>query len=153
MDTALMHPWLASPLAGLALPSLAGAALQQAGTPFPALNAWADDKALHLEAELPGVLPTSLEVTVEGDELTLAGERPDLVEAGLTEHRRERTTGRFSRVVRLPFGVDATGVEARLEDGVLVVTLPRAEAERPRRIEVQAARRPDTTTTNPGVNP
>lgn len=140
MDTALMRPWLANPLAGLAFPSLSGTLVPEAGTPFPALNAWADDKALHLEAELPGVPAASLELTVEGDELTLAGERPDLVEAGVTEHRRERTTGRFSRIVRLPFGVEAARVEANLKDGVLEVTLPRAEAERPRRIEVQPAR-------------
>jgi HSP20 family protein len=137
MDTALMRPWLASPLAGLAIPSLSGTLAPECGTPFPALNAWADDQALHLEAELPGVPTASLAVTVEGDELTLAGERPDLVEAGVTEHRRERATGRFSRIVRLPFGVDAARVEASLKDGVLVVTLPRAEAERPRRIQLR----------------
>lgn len=142
MNTLFPQAWLAEPFAGLPFTFPVGlpAGSEPSGAPFPALNAWADDQALHVEAELPGVPASSLEVTVEGDELTLAGERPARAEEGLAVHRRERTTGRFARVVRLPVPVDAGAVSASLRDGVLEVTLPRAAASRPRRIEIQSPR-------------
>lgn len=114
--------------------------LDQGPTTFPALNVWADESALHVEAELPGLALDALELTVLGDELTIAGERSDVIEEGSTWHRRERGVGKFSRVVRLPFDVHAAAVEARLEHGVLHVSLPKAEAARPRKIEVKTTR-------------
>jgi len=106
--------------------------------PFPAVNAWEDDTAVYVEAELPGLAMEDLEVLVMGDELTLKGERKEREREGATYHRRERGIGTFSRVLRLPIQVDADKVEATLRDGVLTVKLPKAQAALPRRIELKS---------------
>jgi HSP20 family protein len=103
---------------------------------FPALNAWADDDNLYVEAEIPGLGLDDVEITVLGEDLTLSGERQDVLEDGTSHHRRERGIGPFSRTLRLPYTVDADEVEAQLKDGVLTITLPKAETLRPRRITV-----------------
>lgn len=106
----------------------------------PALNVWTTDEAVHVEAELPGVAESDLELSVVGDQLTLAGRRPDATAEGARVHRRERPSGEFRRVLTLPFEVDADAVRAELVDGVLTVTLPAAAALRPRVIPVQTVR-------------
>jgi HSP20 family protein len=104
--------------------------------PFPAVNAWEDDKTVYAEAELPGLAMEDIEVLVMGDELTLKGERKDLEREGATYHRRERGVGAFSRVLRLPVQIDADKVQATLRDGVLTVKLPKAQTALPRKIEL-----------------
>jgi len=106
---------------------------------FPALNVWEDPDNVFLEAELPGVEFKDLEIYVTGgNQLTLKGERkPTLPERGLW-HRQERTFGPFSRTLTLPFAVDADKVDARLENGVLVVKLAKHESAKPRKITVKA---------------
>ena len=103
----------------------------------PALNIWEDDQSLFVETELPGLTMTDVEVTVMGNELTIKGERKEAPVEGATYHRRERTAGAFARVMKLPMEIDANRVTATLKDGVLTVTLPKAEAAKPRRIEVK----------------
>lgn len=106
---------------------------------YPPLKAWSDDDALVLRAELPGFDPDSIDLRVQVDRLTLEGRRVRQ-EAGEGERwtRTERGSGAFRRELKLPFEVDANGVEATFEDGVLELRLPRAESERSRRIPVQA---------------
>jgi HSP20 family protein len=105
--------------------------------PYPLVNVREETDVFHVEAEVPGVAPGRVEVFVSnGTELTIEGERPAADAAG-TWHRRERGAGHFRRVLTLPAAVDADKVEARLEHGVLRLTLPKAEAVRPRRINVQ----------------
>jgi len=105
----------------------------------PLLNVWEDEQALYVDADLPGVDPAKLDVTVtEGNQLTIQGERaaPDI--QGAAWVRQERPTGPFVRVVGLPALVDAEKVEAKYEHGVLRLTLPKHEAAKPRKIQVQA---------------
>jgi HSP20 family protein len=104
----------------------------------PAINLWETGDALVAEAELPGVQQDQLDISVVGNDLTLKVERPELEKEGVTFHRRERPSGSFVRVVRLPTEVDANRVEAELRNGVLTVTLPKAESARPRKIHVAA---------------
>lgn len=122
-------------LAGEMFGSFAGEA------PFPALNLWETDEALLVEAEIPGLRMDDLELYVSGDELTLKGERKPFGADGAKTayHRRERGTGRFARMVRLPVAVDANAVQATLKNGVLTVTLPKAQEVRPRRIQVKTS--------------
>lgn len=104
---------------------------------FPPLNMWANEEHVVLTAELPGVDPESLDISVVGDTVTLTGERD--LDAGGDEaryHRHERWHGSFTRTMQLPFRIDVEGVEARFDKGVLQVTLPRAEEDRPRRISI-----------------
>lgn len=105
---------------------------------FPALNISTNDEVMTVTAELPGLKAEDFEISVEGDTLTIKGERksPEPKEED-TWHRKERRYGKFTRIVELPYNVDAEKVEARLQNGLLQLTLPRAEAERPRRITVK----------------
>lgn len=106
---------------------------------FPATNLWQDDENLYVEAELPGLTEADIELTVAGDELTIKGERPGLQpKEGAIVHRRERGAGAFSRVVHLPVEVDDDKVEALFRNGVLTVTLAKAEVAKSRHIPVKA---------------
>jgi HSP20 family protein len=105
---------------------------------FPPMNLWEEENALHLEAELPGLALANLEIFVTGhNQFTLKGERkPPVVEKG-TQHRQERGYGKFTRTITLPFAVDENAVEARFENGVLKVRLPKHETAKPRKIEIK----------------
>jgi len=92
-----------------------------------------------IEMEVPGLKSDQLEISVVGDELSIKVQRPDLQQEGVTYHRRERPVGEFARVLRLPAEVEADHVEAELRDGVLSITLPKAERARPRKISVASA--------------
>lgn len=105
----------------------------------PAVNVWETGDSLKVELELPGVKADDVQLSVTGDELAIKVDRPEVEQAGVTYHRRERGVGSFSRVLRLPFEVDADRVEADLRHGVLTVTLAKSETARPRRIQVTAA--------------
>lgn len=105
---------------------------------FPAVIIWENEEVLFAEAEVPGLKMEDLEILVTGNELTIKGERGGENREGVTYHRRERGTGTFSGVVRLPVDVDAHKVEARLENGVLTIVLPKAASAKPRKIEVNA---------------
>jgi HSP20 family protein len=105
---------------------------------YPAMNIWTDENNAIVTAELPGVSPDHIDISVEEDLLTLRGGRQrEELDEGVTFHRRERRFGPFTRTFRLPFRVEAEKVEAVFENGVLNVTLPRAEADKPRRIAVK----------------
>jgi HSP20 family protein len=106
---------------------------------YPALNVWEDDSNVYVEAELPGMTQDQLHIYVtQGDQLTIKGERTAGEPRQGTWHRQERGFGKFQRVVTLPVPVDADKVEAKLENGVLLLTLPKAETARPRRIAVKS---------------
>ena len=102
----------------------------------PAVNVWEQQEALKVEMELPGIKSEQLDISVAGGELSIKVNRPDVDQEGVTYHRRERPVGAFSRIVRLPMEVDADRVEADLRDGVLTITLPKAENAKPRKINV-----------------
>lgn len=107
---------------------------------YPAINVWANDEGVVVTAELPGVKPEDIDISVVGDTLTLSGERrPDELQDGDKYHRRERRQGKFTRTFELPFGVEADKVDAVFERGVLHISLPRAESEKPRKIAVKSA--------------
>jgi HSP20 family protein len=117
-------------------PGVATAARMVTGRSFPAINVWEEGDNFFVEAEVPGLRSENLEITVVGDELTLKGERAADERAESTYHRRERGAGSFSRSVKLPSEVNPERVEAALNDGVLLLTLPKAEAAKPRKIKV-----------------
>jgi HSP20 family protein len=106
---------------------------------FPPVNVWEDSDAVHVEAELPGLDLKDLEIYVTGgNQLTLKGERKQNVPEKGVCHREERSYGAFTRTLTLPFNVDADKVEARFENGVLLVRLPKHESAKPRKITVKA---------------
>lgn len=105
---------------------------------FPALNIWDDESHCYVEAELPGVNMEDVELLVSGSELTLKGERKDQTDDKVVFHRKERSVGRFSRVVQMPVSIEADKVTATLVNGVLLITLPKAAEVRPRKIDVKS---------------
>jgi len=115
-------------------------AMLGAGGPaeYPAVNIWTNNDGAVLTAELPGVRPEDLEVSVQGDTVTIRGKRePEELKEGETWIRRERGAGSFVRSFALPFEVDPENVKATYKNGVLHLELPRAEADKPRKIEVK----------------
>lgn len=134
-DVRLWDPFVAIHQAREELDRLFG---DEALSARPPVNLWVGAEDAVLTAEVPGVPADKLELSVEDDAVTLAGERVAQPAASdETVVRRERFAGRFSRTLRLPFRVDAGSVAARLKDGVLTVTLPKAPEARPRKIDVK----------------
>ena len=106
---------------------------------YPPLNLWEDDNNLYVEAELPELELTDLEIFVNGDnQLSIKGERKQPEQEKGTWHRQERGHGSFSRVGELPQYVDSEKVTAEFKHGVLTITLPKREEAKARRIEVTA---------------
>lgn len=108
---------------------------------FPSINLYENAEGLVLTAELPGVKPEDLELSVEGQCLTLAGERritaPDSERTSF--HRRERRPGKFRRTLELPREIDPEKIQASFRDGLLTIQFPRAASAAPRRIEVTSS--------------
>ncbi len=103
----------------------------------PPVNAWVGEADIVVTAELPGVDPEKIDISVVGDTLTISGAREaETLKVGESYHRQERNHGRFTRSLQLPFHVEAGKVEAKYEKGVLRIELPRAEADKPKKIAV-----------------
>ena len=104
---------------------------------YPLVNIYEDSEAIHVEALAPGLDTDSLEVSVKGNTLTLAGEKTPLPAVDdEAYHRSERATGRVARTLQLDSEVDQDNIDARYENGVLMVTLPKSERAKPKKIAV-----------------
>ena len=106
---------------------------------LPAVDVFDTQDAVVLKAELAGMKPDDIQIEVEDDMLTIKGERKfeEKVDEELY-YRVERRFGSFQRSLALPQGVKADQIEAAYDEGILTVTVPKAEQEKPKRIEVQA---------------
>ena len=106
----------------------------------PALDVSETDEAVLVHAEIPGIDPKDLDISVVGDTLTIRGEKTDETEqSGRNYHRVERRYGSFTRSLMLPTSVDPDNVSATAKQGVLEIQLPKKEEARARRIEVQGS--------------
>jgi len=111
---------------------------QKSPQEYPAVNIWEKDGKAVVTAELPGIDPEKLDISVSGETVTIAG-------AALQETfgedeiylRQERGIGNFKRNIQLPFQIDAQAVEARYEKGILMITLPRAKEDLPKKIKIK----------------
>ena len=104
---------------------------------FPALNVIEDSEKILVEAELPGVKPEDIEISVEGRTLSIRGERKREEVGNVSYHRRERAAGIFQKALTLPVEINPEAVEAKCEHGVLKLVLPKAEHAKPRKIPVR----------------
>lgn len=108
-------------------------------TVFPALNISEDSGNIFVMAEIPGVPAQEVEISMEGDTLTISGERRTCpTEEKLSYHRRELECGRFSRAVILPAKIQMDKASAVSADGIITITLPKVEETKPRQIRVSA---------------
>ena len=105
---------------------------------YPLINISQDRNAYFIRAELPGVKASDLDIQATGNTVSLAGERKIPEENDNAKyHRRERDAGKFSRMITLGTEIDPEGVAAKMEDGILLIKLPKAEKAKPRQIAVQ----------------
>ncbi len=105
---------------------------------FPLTNVTEDNENYYVRAELPGIKSDELDIQVTKDGISISGERKITAEGnGVKYHRREREAGKFSRLINLPGEIDVNKVEASRENGVLKVTIPKAEVAKPRQITVK----------------
>jgi HSP20 family protein len=105
------------------------------GAWIPSADISETDDAYVVELDVPGVHKDQVDIQLQNRELVVTGEIPESGQEGRA-HRRSRRTGRFEFRTYLPGDVNADGVNAQLSDGVLRVTIPKAEAAKPRHIEV-----------------
>jgi HSP20 family protein len=105
---------------------------------FPPVNITEEADQYILRAELPGVKREELEIQATGNGVSITGERKiEAAGENARYHRRERDAGKFSRMIGLPGEIDADRVEAKLSDGILTVTVPKAEKSKPRQISIR----------------
>jgi HSP20 family protein len=105
----------------------------------PPLNVGEDDNNYYIRAEVPGIKLTDLSVSALPNSISITGKR-DLPRESekVSYHRKERTEGAFSRTLSLPSEIAADRVEAQYSDGILSLTLPKADVAKPRQIAVKA---------------
>jgi len=102
------------------------------------MNVGEDENNIHVHALAPGIDPKTLEVSITGNQLFISGEKKPVSEEVKPEavHRSERAAGRFMRSVELAAEVDSAKVKASYSDGLIRITLPKAEEAKPKRIQV-----------------
>ena len=115
---------------------------------LPAIDVFDTKDAVVLKAELPGMNPDEIHIEVEDNVLTVRGERR--FEEKVDEdryYRVERRFGSFQRSLALPQGMRPADINANYEDGILTITVPKVEEEKPKRIEIKATKPVETTKT------
>jgi HSP20 family protein len=106
---------------------------------FPPINVFEDKAGAVVVAEVAGLDPAQIQISGQGRTLTVSSERkPRDVDKALGFHRRERSFGGFSRSIQLPEDYDLQKAEAKYENGLLIIRVPKAESSKPRQISVQA---------------
>jgi HSP20 family protein len=110
----------------------------RAARAYPLLNVSEDSDGFEIHGLAPGVSPDTLDISITGNQLTIAGEKKPLPEDVQPEaiHRSERAGGRFLRTISLPSDVDSGKISAKYTDGLLRITLPKAEVAKPKKIKV-----------------
>lgn len=107
---------------------------------FPLVNFSEDDGNLFVDALLPGVDPKNIDLTVVRNSVTISGERKPFEEQkGQIVHRSELGTGKFSRTLELPVDINPDKIKAECKDGIMQITLGKAEHAIPRKIEIKPA--------------
>lgn len=106
---------------------------------YPLINLLEDQDHVYIEALTPGVDPQSLNVTLVQNHLTLSGEKSRIPSEIKPEafHRSERASGKFVRTIDLPVEVNEGAIDAEYKNGLLLVTLPKAEKAKPKQIQVK----------------
>jgi HSP20 family protein len=101
----------------------------------PRVNIFEENEGYVLEAEMPGVNKSGLEITLEGNELTITGHRADEPIAGQALYRESRPAD-YRRAFELDPTVESSKISARMEQGILTLHLPKAEKVKPRKITI-----------------
>ena len=109
------------------------------GALSPSIDLSETDTSVDLRMDIPGLSAKDIDIRVNGNLVTISGERKEeKEEKGRTFHRIERTEGSFSRTVSLPCEVQEADIEAEYQDGVLNLSMPKSDKATPRKIEVKS---------------
>ena len=104
---------------------------------FPAVNVWVNADSATATMELPGVEAKDIKLFALDDILTIEGARkPEEPKAETAYHRQERVYGAFKKDIQVPFKVQADRITATFKDGILTITMPRAEEDKPKKIAI-----------------
>lgn len=106
---------------------------------YPRINLSEDEYNYYIEALVPGIDPDALDLNVMQRNLSLSGERKESEDKDYTWHRHERGTGKFMRTIDLAANIDTTKVSAECKNGVLHITLTKADIEKPKKIALHAS--------------
>lgn len=132
----ILDPWREFERLNRAVSRFGGEAEEE----FPAFNVWVSPDDAVVTTEIAGVDPDDMDISVSGKTLTLHGSRKgENLNGDHSYHRKERWSGSFSKTINLPFNIEPDKVSARLSKGVLSLTLPKAEEEKPKKIDVVTA--------------
>ena len=101
---------------------------------YPAADVYENETEYTVAVDLPGIERSTLDISLDGDRLTIKGER---VDQGITQHQRECPTGKFLRTFSVPGSVDRDSIRAEYKDGVLQVHLPKQPERKPQRVEIK----------------
>lgn len=104
---------------------------------WPQTDVYEEKDELVVKAELPGIDEKELEVTLEGDMLTIRAEKKESTPEEATHHTRERYYGKYVRSMSLPYRINGDKVTATFENGILELRMPKADELKPRKIEVK----------------
>lgn len=104
-----------------------------------AVDVGEDDKGFEITADVPGLALEDIEVTAIERKLTIRGERKQTKAEGQKPHIQERAWGKLARTILLPVDIDTEKIDARLDRGVLTVTVPKAAKVQPRKVTVKTA--------------
>ncbi|HBH61427.1 MAG TPA: Hsp20/alpha crystallin family protein [Nitrospiraceae bacterium] len=104
---------------------------------YPAVNVWVNGDNAVITTEIPGIDRNTIDISVSGNTVSLSGSRPaEETKEEQSYHRHELWHGKFSKTVKLPFNIDADKVNATYRNGVLQISLPQLEADKPRKINI-----------------
>jgi HSP20 family protein len=112
-----------------------GAGTAGAGS-FPPINVFQQGDDFVAVIELPGVDKDSLEIEAKENTIRIAGRKTIKYDENASVHRRERVFGSFDRTIAVPIQVDPDAIRAEMRDGVLALSIPRAERDKPRKITI-----------------
>lgn len=111
----------------------------RAARAYPLVNVSEDKENLYIQALAPGVDPASFDVSVVRNHLSISGQKNPAGDGANADsfHRNERAAGRFVRTIDLPVEVEDKNVQAEYKNGLLTVTLPKAEAAKPKQVSIK----------------
>jgi HSP20 family protein len=105
---------------------------------IPRMDVYEENDQLVVKTELPGIEGKDLDISLEGDLLTIKAEKQEETGDGKKHHTRERFYGKYVRSLTLPYAVKADGISAALDKGILEIKFPKAEEAKVKKIEVKA---------------
>ena len=123
LDNRLASDWMGSTTAG-------------SGS-YPPINVFQQGDDLVAIVELPGVEKADLNIQVKNNTIRIAGSKAIAFPEGVSAHRRERLGGVFDRTIAVPMQIDADGIKAEYDNGMLAIFIPRAERDKPRTVQIR----------------